>query len=1537
MPSRQVWYQSVGVSQLGQSNGFQQISFPIPQSLRTHLQSQFSDLEFLIAVNGPAKFVLDELDLGATIDPEPNEDPEDPEWDQVFEFNIPVPKFADLQSIPLVAGESLDLEAFTQVRSASGSWGTVSNSGNAPMTFEPDVKVGSIISAGDIVLNHRVKVFGDVFTNGALVQNQLEGVELNGGEHTHENMTFVQNPYKVGFPQLGFTEKNVMNNSTQSAEPGAFSRLWVYSGSTLQLTTGTYYIQDFGIEPSAKVMLNQENGPVRLNIKGQFLYHGDVTTTDDSFPNLIVNYMGNQPLTLETSFRGKVLAPYTLLEFATTSSAHQGWFFAKNIIVRPNAVVRHRWTTSMIDKITISDSTPCMGQPITVEAVLAYGMSAPQVSIGGIPASKNSMVFRTNPGPRLIPISVADGTRTETMTAHIDVQDCSVAQPILGARPSYVDEREWDFWLEELPPTNGTRSYHWTFGDGQTAVTATPTARHSYADALDAESVHATFDIVVTVSEPGQADIVAPRTIMVASIYGLNRAKGVVVPHSSAPRVEPGKVSWDFEYSVENIEDIALTLTPTTASYSYCGTEERETVQLATSAVSIAAGDTVSGVLNLTPPAAPDNVCTVSVDLHGSLSDGTPAVVTLYHQFVRASGREFPLTRPSLLNAINDAAQSGLLQNPNYVTEEEILSLLRQGKIPDPNLGGDPPPQLLSSTTISAGEPCSPATENREGFFCSPTDKWMVTPGEIINALRGDLIESPSCAGLVGTMLAALQPLQYYSHVGIMTEDRTKLISATTPDSRAKDFPVDGDNPGLPTDGFQEQPLKFGWPGNLEQTVHEALYGGFYEDPIGGSYRMGPFQLESRECGSGDNARLIAPAVIKPPPEFESAVRPVLHDLVDEIMSPAHEVHYRFFSYTDATIGTKRNAEGGIIGRLEGPFDDHTDWAVGTIPAVCSTLIWEAAHRLQEKGATFILEGNATEAIDQEIRRGVQVGTEDGLYFYSSSERRGAAIEFYDYVYNKVSEKDSTGLGQFLTDIADDIATQATFCFAFDECSEDAKDEVFVGADNDYADYDEWFASAFDPGPGNTVSPDNLMLWDSPAEGGLYGYMERMMYVGSRLRRQFEWQPASGTVAITVEVTKDGAAAAGATVTIGQDVVGAQRTAKTGEDGIAVLQNLSVGATTTLYPVHASLLEEEAPGSEFSGQILFAGDKTVEVIPGQVPEQVEIELLGGDPNFREIEVSGSVEVLDDDGESDDIEKKTFEVAGKAEVNPFFTPELDLGGNSWCVDGEVASRLEVRVAYVDEQAKAIGSVVVVAGDDPVDISAHPIGTFVARFRARIWEDWGVGDCEYDSEEEEADDKKTVIVPPGETVTVPELRALNEGYGDKAIYNLQVKNVGQFNSYPLPEADDETPDLNPMHRRVIVEADARIEDDDNISPDDVGTHHVTVEVLVDPWARIGEASSGRAACEDEEVVGELKVRARLKEDLTTVEVALTGKVLEGTSCSGAEACGESTRFFFVEREQTVNVSEPMVANCFFPALESESLVEYKNVTIRNLQAP
>lgn len=1544
LPSLELWYQPLGVQTVSSSGSFQTLTFQIPADIRTKLESSYSDLELLIALNGPANFVIDQLDFGAAVTggttppPEPGPDPSEP-------IALPVPENIDVETVPLIASDTLQLTPGVEVHKASGPLAPVANAGPGQTLLEPDAKTGPITSLGPVQLSDRVEVDGDIISGGEVDSEGKTGIVRHGfADYQNRAIPLKSLPFDVQYPADMTREVNLQNSVDGSEEPGGFARLWVYSGSTLYLHSGRYAIDDFGIEPGARLVIDDSLGPVQFDVRDQFLFHGSIENESDTFPKFVLNYTGQQPLVLESAFSGRLTAPYTSVELATVDSPHRGWFYAKNIIVRPHTIVEHHSVASLLGPVSISNATPCAGEPFTVSASLAPGVPSDQaeISIGGVVGNERTFVFDGYPGLRFFTVTVRVGSQVQNQQFSINLQECEVPSAVLQAAPSQQDERVWDLWLEELDP-GATRTFEWRFGDAQSEETSVPVVRHSYAASILPTAKSTVLDVEVTVNEAGKAPFVVRRTLSIGSVYALNRARGVITPHAQSLAFEPNGSVWGLKVQMSNVEAEELTVAASAYDYYSCSGAAPIHGSLSGGASTLAAGATETFVVTTPKPADPQAVCAVAVHFTGATASGAPAATSIYQSLSarRISAFDIPLTDVELTNALNSAAAQGLLRDENLVTEEELVRLLREGTLFRLEQLPPNPGPSAAAAMISAGEPCTPGSTDREGFFCAPTDKWIVAPGEVINAQRGDILMSPSCAGIVGTMLKNLSPTQFYSHVGIMSEDRKRVFSATTPENRGQAFPNDGDNSNFPGDGFDGDVLKFGWPGGIDQSINEALFGGYYEDPVGNTFFMGPFQVNVRRCEDDGVIRNIAPAVLKPSPEYDALVRPTLHELVDEAMSPSFLTHYRFFSYTDATIATERDDFGNLVNLAHGPFPDHTAWAENTLPAVCSTIIWAAAHRLQERGADFVLEGSDLEDVDFEIRGGARQGSEDGLYFYPESERSNAAQAFYDNLYNKVAKKDGTRLGRLFSDIADDIATQATMCFAKDECDQDAKD----------ADEDEWQ----NPGDGNTVSPDNLMLWDSPETSGLYGYIERMMYVGSRVRRQFEWQPIASDASLTITVVNesDGLPREGATVVIGDVFAGNERTALTDANGVARFENLGVGDVGSTYPLTAGFVVPEPNGSDFTQQVYLFGDTAVFVpnlaagqpVPdyctatgGSVDCTAQIVLLGGDPNYRKAVITGNLHILDNDGGDlgGDHDRGDWDgLLIEQELGPFtLTASSALGG--YCVDGEVEGKLEVNTVYVDQAAKDLGTVTVVG--QTVDVSDVPVGTLVLHLKARIWEgsSWFSSDCDFDGSDEETPDSEIVRVLPGETVTVPELRALNEGFGDRVVFNMQVQNIGQFGSFPLPEPGT-NPDLDPKRRLVTVSANHKLHDGDEIfNPDDEKSGTSEVSVVVDPWSRIVENST--SPCVDDEVVGELKVRARLLEDLESVEATVFVTLKEGDSCDDADQCGQVVGTVRVPRDESRSIDDLGVA-CFWNPVftDSDSNVSFTGITVKNEQAP
>lgn len=391
-------------------------------------------------------------------------------------------------------------------------------------------------------------------------------------------------------------------------------------------------------------------------------------------------------------------------------------------------------------------------------------------------------------------------------------------------------------------------------------------------------------------------------------------------------------------------------------------------------------------------------------------------------------------------------------------------------------LNGPPVPGF-----IAEGQVCDPDNLTEEDLtaadagqlVCQLTTETsdVLMPARWMNARKGDCILSPGGDGIIGGLMLNVQPAQWYSHSGIMTRNYDEITHSTGSQRRLMDhligFTADG------SDGFEPSVLKYIWPGAITQTVQNSIEGEEFPDPeYDKKYSVSAFGPHSVGVTHNDQFTMIPPLVLKPDPLQETpAVRTALHAIATDARTNAGrpgvkpKYHYRWYCYTDPTIG-QGAPEGADAG-----------WAEGTRPSVCSSYIWmhalaRGAHL--ESGQPLV---TPTDLEPGDVAKGATVRptTPDGLYNYSATERSAAAQWLFDTIYNQAYEK-AGWFGEILTDGADDVANQFLNAFANDDA--DGKDS------------EEW-KSVTDA---DAISPDNMLWWDGPANGGLYGYAEPAIY-----------------------------------------------------------------------------------------------------------------------------------------------------------------------------------------------------------------------------------------------------------------------------------------------------------------------------------------------------------------------------------------------------------------------------------------------------------
>lgn len=427
------------------------------------------------------------------------------------------------------------------------------------------------------------------------------------------------------------------------------------------------------------------------------------------------------------------------------------------------------------------------------------------------------------------------------------------------------------------------------------------------------------------------------------------------------------------------------------------------------------------------------------------------------------------------------------------------------------------------------GQECDPENIDEsaaaEDWVCqaTPEKREVITPGRFMNAQKGDVILSPGGGGLIGGLLRQVMPPQRYSHSGIMTRNHTEVTHSTASEERLLAYPV-GSIAGepQPSDGHRPDILKYGWPGVVTQSIEHAIHGEDMLDPETASlppgerrfYSISSFSPHREGMDLGGHWELVPPMVVKPDPMLETPeLRARLRQVAEDARAQAGKSHYRFYCYTDPTLGLREAAP------------PEAGWAAGTYPSVCSSFVWMMLkkHGVRLEGDGPLVRENELEPADRSAGAQVNDATQDGLYLYTRAERLAAGEFLFQALHAKVmhalDDKAGilAGLVNAFSDMADDVGNQVTNAFAKDWTDTDAKDS------------DAW---RDDTGDSNAVSPDNILLWDSPALGGVYGYAAPLVYLEPRPETitVYRWRKVLTKGRLSGTVFSEGQPVAGALV-----------------------------------------------------------------------------------------------------------------------------------------------------------------------------------------------------------------------------------------------------------------------------------------------------------------------------------------------------------------------------------------------------------------------
>ena len=229
-----------------------------------------------------------------------------------------------------------------KVKKQDGTYAPVVNAGSTQTNVGADAAVGDLWSRAAVELRDRSVAHGNLRTRSTL---KLDANASVTGLVT-QNGTLLVIPtlsMAVTFPGTNQGSKNVPPNGTLTLAPGAYADVTVNAGATLFLTTGTYFFNNWDVEPNAKISCTSGSGQIVVNVKLGFTFRGSIIEKTGGRPKIFVGVFGTSSIPLEGPFTGTLMALTAPLTIATLNppAAHSGAFYARDITVNPDNTITY--------------------------------------------------------------------------------------------------------------------------------------------------------------------------------------------------------------------------------------------------------------------------------------------------------------------------------------------------------------------------------------------------------------------------------------------------------------------------------------------------------------------------------------------------------------------------------------------------------------------------------------------------------------------------------------------------------------------------------------------------------------------------------------------------------------------------------------------------------------------------------------------------------------------------------------------------------------------------------------------------------------------------------------------------------------------------------------------------------------------------------------------------------------------------------------------------------------------------------------------
>jgi hypothetical protein len=204
---------------------------------------------------------------------------------------------------------------------------------------QPQGTTSTVTAVGNVALDNYATVNGSVSAGGTITAAQ--GVVVKGQQTPGSGATPGSITWSVTSPGNSQGPITLQNQAVGAPAPGVYDNVVVNGGSSLYVSTGTYFLQSLDLESGAKLVVDSREGPVFLYLAQAITFRGAESAVDSGIPRLFVGYFGTNQAILEAPFMGIFLAPQATVHLQNAQAAPNiATFYGQSFIAEPAEIIQ---------------------------------------------------------------------------------------------------------------------------------------------------------------------------------------------------------------------------------------------------------------------------------------------------------------------------------------------------------------------------------------------------------------------------------------------------------------------------------------------------------------------------------------------------------------------------------------------------------------------------------------------------------------------------------------------------------------------------------------------------------------------------------------------------------------------------------------------------------------------------------------------------------------------------------------------------------------------------------------------------------------------------------------------------------------------------------------------------------------------------------------------------------------------------------------------------------------------------------------------